>query len=320
MSEVEDDKGASVAILDEQPVTVALEKSEDSGNAIEKKDDKPDERELAILDLKKQVEEQRVAAERERKAREEAEKLAKEREEEARTAKTEVQDSNLRVILNAIDATERTASAAERSYADAMASGDYAAAAKAQREIVRAETQLLQLQNGKLALEERLAHKPDEGRVVEKRQEAPPPSPPRDPVEALAATLTPKSAEWLRAHPSAAGQVNKLAAAHQSAVELEGIPVESPEYFAFIEKKLGLGEKKETHRGDRAPSIPSIPVNSSSSGGSSRSGGGNVMTLSPAEVEIAILNEPNLPRDKALEAYARAKAALIKEGKLSNVA
>jgi hypothetical protein len=41
------------------------------------------------------------------------------------------------------------------------------------------------------------------------------------------------------------------------------------------------------------------------------------MVLSPAEVEMAILAEPELTRDKAIESYARNKAALIKAGKLS---
>jgi hypothetical protein len=41
------------------------------------------------------------------------------------------------------------------------------------------------------------------------------------------------------------------------------------------------------------------------------------MVLSSAEVEMAILAEPELPRDKAIESYARNKAFLIKQGKLS---
>jgi hypothetical protein len=41
------------------------------------------------------------------------------------------------------------------------------------------------------------------------------------------------------------------------------------------------------------------------------------MTLAPSEVEVALLMEPELPRDKAIEAYARNKAVLIKQGKLS---
>jgi hypothetical protein len=41
------------------------------------------------------------------------------------------------------------------------------------------------------------------------------------------------------------------------------------------------------------------------------------MTLRPDEVEMAILAEPDLPRDKAIESYARNKAFLIKQGKLT---
>jgi hypothetical protein len=41
------------------------------------------------------------------------------------------------------------------------------------------------------------------------------------------------------------------------------------------------------------------------------------MTLSPQEVEFAMLAEPEMPRDKALEAYARNKAQLMREGKLN---
>ena len=41
------------------------------------------------------------------------------------------------------------------------------------------------------------------------------------------------------------------------------------------------------------------------------------MVLSPAEVEQALLMEPDLPREKALEVYARSKQALIREGKLN---
>jgi hypothetical protein len=109
--------------------------------------------------------------------------------------------------------------------------------------------------------------------------------------------------------------VDKLTAAHQAAISLEGIEVETPEYFRYVEEKLGLSTPQ------KAPNkkiMASAPVQSSSSMSSSRSvGNGSTMILSPAEVEQAVLNEPDLPRDKALEVYARNKAALIREGKLS---
>lgn len=321
MSEI-DDKELEVSIPADEPVTVNLG---DDAPVIEKKTEPPaapdvDEREQALAELRKQIEEERARAERERKAREQAEQYAREQEFAAKSAKVEVQDSNLRVILNAIEATEQAASGAERAYADAMAAGDYTQAAKAQRAMAQAESQLLQLKNGKSALEDRLQSQTHEGRVASESPKIEKTAGRADPVEEMAAQLTPKSADWLRAHPAAANQVNKLVAAHQAAVELEGITPETPEYFAYIEGKLGFTTAKQTEKPQSAPAkaMASAPVSSSSSsGGGSRSGNGSSMTLSPAEVEFALLNEPNLPREKALETYARNKAALIREGKLS---
>ncbi len=314
MSEVKDEVIDDAIVSKEEPVVVKLE---EEALVVEKKEEapsEPDEREQALVELKKQVEIERKNAERERQAREQAEQFAREQHSKVRTAEVEVQDSNLRTIINAIDAVEQTAKTAERAYADAMTSGDYDAAAKAQRAIARAESQLLQLNNGKNTLEERLQARTTEGRVTE---DVPKFQPAADPIEEMVSRLTPKSAEWLRAHPDAAQNVNRLTAAHTAAVELEGIKVESPEYFAFIEQKMGMtkSEEKEVSKPPRKQPLPSAPTNSGSSSNSDR-GGGSSMTLSPAEVEMAILNEPNLPRDKALEAYARNKAALIKEGKL----
>jgi hypothetical protein len=65
-------------------------------------------------------------------------------------------------------------------------------------------------------------------------------------------------------------------------------------------------------------SLASVPVTSSASAISSRSSGNsNTMVLSPEQVEFALMAEPDLPRDKAIEAYARNRAFLIKNGKLS---
>ena len=39
-------------------------------------------------------------------------------------------------------------------------------------------------------------------------------------------------------------------------------------------------------------------------------------SLTSAEVEMALLQEPDMPRQKALEAYARNKAECIRRGEL----
>lgn len=286
-----------------------------------------DEREKALEDLKRQYEFQKQIAESERQARKQAEKFAREQAQQVSYARNEVQDSNLRVIMNAIDATEQQAASAERDYATAMAAGDYAMAAKAQRIMAQAESHLLQLNNGKSRLEEML-QSPQEGAITEPEIPNFEPQIPRDPVEMYASRLAPKSAQWLREHPDAVNKIGKLTRAHQDALE-DGIQAESSEYFRYIEARLGYdaqdGDDEEPV--ERAPvrqSPPpkkppaSAPVTSSASAATPRSSSPNSMVLNGDQVEFAMMAFPDLPRDKAIEAYARNRAALIREGKIQS--
>lgn len=283
-----------------------------------------DEREKALQELKKQYEHQKRVAEAEREARKQAELFARQQAQQVGYARNEVQDSNLKIILNAIDATEQAAASAEQEYVQAMNAGDHTRAIKAQRLIAQAESQLLQLQNGRQKLEESL-QEPAEGSVYENQVPSFEPQIPQDPVEMYAERLAPRSAAWLRSHPEAVSKLNKLTRAHQDAVE-DGITPESDEYFQYIEARLGFDRapQQEPMTRESAPREParknlaSAPVSSSASAVSPRSSSSpNTMVLSSDEVEMAILAEPELPRDKAIESYARNKAFLIKQGKLS---
>ena len=291
-----------------------------------KKDEEPvvDDREKALNDLKKQYLHQKNVAEAERQARKQAEEYARQQTQQVQYASTQVQDSNLKIIENAIQTTEANAAYAERAYADAMASGDYAAASKAQRALAQAEAHLLQLENGRQRLQEQLQEL-SEGSVQAPRMPSFEPQLPNDPVEMYASKLAPKSAQWLREHPEAVNKIGKLTRAHEDAIE-DGIAPESADYFRFIESRLGYSNYEpepepayEAPRSQPAPkkSMMSAPVSSSQSYTTSRSAAPNTMTLSPSEVEVALLMEPELPRDKAIESYARNKATLIKQGKLS---
>lgn len=279
-----------------------------------------DERERALNDLKKQYEHQKRIAEAEREARKKAEYFAQHQTQQAAYASTQVQDSNLKIIENAIQTTESTAAQAERAYADAMAAGDYALAAKAQRALAQAETHLLQLENGRQRLQEQL-QEISEGVVQAPQIPSFEPQIPQDPVEIYASKLAPKSAEWLRAHPEVVNKIGRLTRAHEDALE-DGLVPESAEYFNYIESRLGYatgGEVEQPRQHQPAPrkSMVSAPVTSNASYTSNRSASANTMTLSPNEVEVALLMEPEMPREKAIEAYARNKATLIKQGKLT---
>ena len=341
-NEIKEEKPVQVTLPDDPVVEVSLDDtspkvSEPAAKVKEVEDEAPverkkpevDEREKALKELKAQYERQKMIAEAEREARKQAEQYAKQQAQQVGYARNEVQDSNLKIILNAIDATEQAAANAERDYAEAMAAGDYAMAAKAQRMMAQAESHLLQLSNGKQRLEESLHQQTAEGSIREPEMPSFEPRIPQDPVEMYASKLAPKSAQWLREHPDAVNKIGKLTRAHADAVE-DGITPESPDYFRFIESRLGYSNdsynsdpEPEVERVPVAPqqsrkSMASAPVSSNASITSSRqSSAGNVMTLSPSEVEVALLMEPELPRDKAIEAYARNKSVLIKQGKLS---
>lgn len=320
MDEFEDKAGETVEIPAEESVEIALDDAPKIERRVEEpKEPQVDEREQQLIEIKRQYEDQKRRADAERQARQQAEQYAYEQSQKAQYAQYDAEGNRLQTYINAIEATEQAANNAEKAYADAMAAGDYAAAGRAQRAMASAEAHLLRLQREKEQAEYAVESMRTEGRVqAPQRPNFAPQEGPTDPVEAMAARLTPKSAAWLRAHPEAANKVEKLTAAHTAAVQLEGYEPESPEYFRYVESKLGLGQPEQ--RMESRPSkkaMASVPVQSSSGVTSRSSGNSSTMILSPAEVEMAMLAEPELPREKALETYARNKAQLIRDGKLS---
>ena len=133
--------------------------------------------ELGVDDLKRQVDEARLQAERERNARAEAERRAQQNEQQVRRYAGEVQDSQYHIIANAIDATQKESAAIKRDYAEALERGDYAVAADLQERLSDARHRLGTLQQGRDALEmQRQAPPRTEGRVEQPRQPAAPPT------------------------------------------------------------------------------------------------------------------------------------------------
>lgn len=312
MTDLPDENEIEVPIADESPVEVVLEGEKASEQTI-------DEREAALREMKAQLEEVNRRHEQEKIARMRAEQYAMEQAKAAQYTQADLHQSNLQVVNSGIENMQQTISQAKRAYADAMSAGDYEGAAEANNILAWANTQLNELSSGKRNIERHLQSiETNEGRVADQQYAPPPPPPPpaspEQQFDAMLSKLTPKSAAWLREHPNAAQDLNKLSAAHQAATVLKGIKPETPEYFSFIENELGMGGRSS----GRKPAMASAPV-SSSAPIESRSGynGGSTMTLSAMEVEQAVLNEPELTRDKAIEVYARNKAQLIREGKMS---
>ena len=170
-----------------------------------------------ILELKAQLE-------RERTSRIDAERRANESEQNAHKSKVEVADSQLQLVTTAIDRVREVSTQLKTALAEAMRAGDFDTAAEMQSQMSDNAARLLQLENGKAAME------------AQPKPQAPKPIQ-LDPVETLAAQLTPRSAAWVRAHPECARDPKlyaKMIAAHNIAVA-DGIAPDSDEYFQTVE-------------------------------------------------------------------------------------
>lgn len=268
---------------------------------VEKTEEEPENKDPvdnSLETLKEQLE-------RERQARAEAERRANEAAQSAYQAQAEAQDSNLHLVTNAIETVNQTQSILKANYRDAMSAGDYDTAAEIQSEMSANAAKLLQLEQGRQALE------------AAPRQEAPRPYT-ADPVEALASQLSPRSADWVRRHPEYATDprlYNKMLAAHNLAVA-DGINPDTDDYFSSIEDTLRIRSRDEYEDAtssaakplQRRSAPPAAPVSRSGTGTGTRP---NRVTLTAEEREMASM------MGMTPEEYGRNKLALKKEGRMN---
>jgi hypothetical protein len=188
-----------------------------------------------------------------------------------------------------------------------MSLGDFDTAADIQAEMSANAARLLQLEQGKQALEN------------QPRQPAPKPYQ-ADPVEALASQLSPRSADWVRRNPQYATDprlYQKMIAAHNLAIA-DDIPADSDDYFDAIEDTLRMRRQDNSRNYDamadaakptqRRSAPPAAPVSRSGGGGGSKP---DRVTLSAAEREMASM------MGMTIDEYGRNKLVLQKEGKLN---
>lgn len=271
-------------------INVEVEEEQDSTPAAIPPED-------GIAELRRQLDEERTA-------RQNAERVAYDAKRDAHHARNSEDETNVQLVSNAIDTLRRDDEILKQNYQYAMSQGNFSAAADIQQEMSGNAAKLLQLSNGLEAMKAR----PKTPEPVHTSS---------DPVEAFAAQLSPKSADWVRKHPEYVKDAKlnrKMIAAHELAMA-DGIRVDSEDYFTAIEETLKIKPAapqtettdeyaaKVTQRRDAAPAA--APV---SRGGSTRT---NVVRLSAAEREMADMMGMK-PED-----YAKNKMALQKEGKLN---
>lgn len=294
------DKPEDTEIVVEEP-----KKEEDTTEIVvaeEEKDQKPTLlAEDGIKELKFQLEQERLA-------RAEAEKRAREAAEREAMAKNEVDETNLQLVNNAIDTVRRNNELLKASYREAMSIGDYDKAAEYQASMSENAAKLVQLENGRQAMESKPKAQPEAYRA------------PQDPVEMLASQLSPRSAAWVRRNPQFATDqrlFQKMIAAHNLAVA-DGLSPDSDEYFASVEDTLKVPARatmevdnpmtEAAKPTQRRSAPPAAPVTRSGTGTGTRP---NVVRLTAEEREMAQM------MGMTEKEYALNKVALQKEGKLN---
>jgi hypothetical protein len=278
MSETPEQIEINVGDLEKKPEATEIN--------ITKTDDATTKRAAREIEPEEGLQMLRDQLEKERAARIEADKRAQQAMATASHAKNEVQDSNLHLVTNAIETIKQSTEMLKNHYREAMSVNDYDRAAEVQQVMATNAAKMLQLEQGKQALESQPKSVPQQYRST-------------DPVEALAAQLTPRSAQWLRAHPQFATDqrlYQKMVSAHNIAM-VDGHTADSDSYFDAVEDILKINRNVEQDDDamaaaakptQRRSSPPAAPVTRSGNGTGSRA---NTVRLSAEEREIAAFNK-----------------------------
>ena len=244
MSDIEDNKDELEVLIDD----AVIDKAKDGEIEVPGNDTQPEDWKVQLDAAQKRAEEAETRREEAERLRvSEAERHARETAQVRATAAS----AEMTAIDNAIANVEHEKADAKAEYSKAMESGDYEAAAEAQAKLADIAVRSQRIKEGKAAIERR---------AEDARQQS-------DPIEQYAAQLSAKSASWVRNHPEVVTDVSKRTAlerAHYGALS-EGYVVDSSEYFAHLDRKMGFG--KEEQRADlmhepaqtRTQSAPAAP-------------------------------------------------------------
>lgn len=273
-----------MADLDDDAITVTLP-AEEGGAVIEKVVPSDTAKTVAddpIADLKGQFESLKGTLHQTTQRLVGAERDLAAKDQEIADVRKEVVTSQLDTVTTGIQAAESDAAAAEADFIAAAEKGDFAAQARAQRKMSAAEARIQRLKEAEGDLKDQTAAKPEKRQ--ESRQE--PRQQAQDPVEAVASTMAPRAAAWIRSHPDYVtdrSKNSKMLATHYAALA-EGLTEGGDDYFARLDAMASPQAKPEPKVNIR-PSAPVAPAGNSAGG---MNGGGVTVTLTKREAEAAI--------------------------------
>jgi len=282
---------------------------------IEKSDEKLEKNvEKKTIDPEDGINDLKIKLQEEQQRRFEAENRAREAVQRQYRAQSETEDANFALVEGAMRTLSEESELIKTQYKEALAIGDYDKAADLQDAMAENKVRLSELRRG---------HEYMKNQREAARQQPPEPQY-TDPVEALAARLSPRSADWVRRNPDYAKDprlFQKMVAAHQM-VTADGVQPDTDEYFEAIESTLKMRREPERTQqkaeepdpsseaakpAQRRTPPPAAPVSRSSGTPGNRP---NVIRLTRAEVEAA--------RDMGMteQEYARNKQLLQREGRI----
>lgn len=180
-----------------------------------------------------------LAAERSRRI--EAERIAHEHRAKAVVADVHVVENQYSAVANAIEKAKADDAAAQNKHAAALEVGDYKAATAASREMAAIAAKLAQLEDGKVALEDRVVSARETAKAMPKEA---PKAEEIDPVERYVAQFGPKEQAWLRAHPECVTdeELNAKVLWADKKAKKTGVKAGSDEYFAMLDKEMGYAK------------------------------------------------------------------------------
>ena len=262
-----------------------------------------------VAELKAQVE--RAKAESQRRMQEADRQIAEARQ-QALAAQNEVATVRTSAVATVLDSLAKDKETARRDYKAAMEAGDFDKAADATDRISEANARIEEAKRGKLELENR-ARNPDQGRVVERHD---------DVLDQMVKSVgeNTRSGRWLRANPDYARdpvKTDAMTRAHFAALG-EGIAVESDDYFRFVERKLGIGQREQEREVSRAPTAAPVGRDVVQSPGAQRPGTIR-LTADQAKSAIETLSPlyPNASKEELYRIYAKNRQDLVDEGRIA---
>ena len=285
--------------LDNTPVEVVIDEK------IAKSAPSPDDTEVALNQLRQQLDAERLA-------RYQAEQHALSASQAAQKATSKKADTEVQMVKSAIKTLKRDNKMLRDAYQQALQVGDANEASKINEKMMELKGNLRDLEKGYSPLKKEARQAKETTRIVP--QPVAPPQSSHSQLDQIINSVTPRSAAWLKSNRDAIQDqrtINKMFRAHEDAVE-DGIEPDSDAYFRFIEGRLGMGQQQQSESpyshaakaSERSVAPPAAPVN-----GSYNSRPGTV-TLTRAEADMAA-SLGMTPKQ-----YAEEKIALQKEGRL----